>query len=226
MTETATMSPTESWIGDIVSATSSRLPSLCLRCVSKRVTWPPWSTRSMSSCASPSRPGGIRIATLRPSASSAEGLHGYSAEEALGRSVAILMPPGREGEAQELIERMLHGGQVTRFETQRKHKDGSLLDVALTMSPIHDSVGDIVAVSVIGHDITERVRAERERRQSEEKFAAAFHASPDLISITRLSDGTILEVNEGFSQLLGYAHAEIIGKNTPELSIWADPADL
>ena len=155
----------------------------------------------------------------------AEGLHGYSAEEAIGRSVAILMPPGREGEAQELIERVLHEGQVTRFETQRKRKDGSLVDVELRMSPIHDSVGDIVAVSVIGHDITERVRAERERRQSEEKFAAAFHASPDLISITRLSDGTILEVNEGFSQLLGYAHAEIIGKNTPELSIWADPAD-
>src|SRR5450830_125298 len=155
----------------------------------------------------------------------AEGLHGYSAEEAIGRSVAILMPPGREGEAQELIERVLHEGQVTRFETQRKRKDGSLVDVELRMSPIHDSVGDIVAVSVIGHDITERVRAERERRQSEEKFAAAFHASPDLISITRLSDGTILEVNEGFSQLLSYAHAEIIGKNTPELSIWADPAD-
>ena len=163
--------------------------------------------------------------TIRSWNAAAEGLHGYSAEEAIGRSVAILKPPGREGEAQELIERVLHGGQVTRFETQRKRKDGSLVDVELRMSPIHDSVGDIVAVSVIGHDITERVRAERERRQSEEKFAAAFHASPDLISITRLSDSTILEVNEGFSHLLGYTPAESIGKTTAELAIWAEPAD-
>ena len=64
-----------------------------------------------------------------------------------------------------------------------------------------------------------------ELRQSEEKFAAAFHASPDLMAITRLSDGTILEVNEAYSRLLGYSRAESIGRTTSDLSIWADPAD-
>jgi PAS domain S-box-containing protein len=59
----------------------------------------------------------------------------------------------------------------------------------------------------------------------EEKYAAAFKASPDSITITRLSDGEILEGNEGFERLLGYARAECIGKTTAELAMWADPAD-
>ncbi len=67
------------------------------------------------------------------------------------------------------------------------------------------------------------MRAERELRESEQKFAAAFQASPDVMMITRLSDGLLLEVNEGFTRLLGYERGETVGKTTAELSIWADP---
>ena len=74
-------------------------------------------------------------------------------------------------------------------------------------------------------DMTDRRRAESELRDSEAKFAAAFHASPNLMAITRAADGTILEVNEGYTRLLGYSHAESIGRTTAELSIWADAAD-
>ncbi|MFA6170684.1 MAG: PAS domain S-box protein [Candidatus Margulisiibacteriota bacterium] len=74
-------------------------------------------------------------------------------------------------------------------------------------------------------DITERKMAEEAVRQSEEKFSAAFKASPDLMSITRLSDGQILDVNNGYSRLLGYARDETVGKTTAELSIWADAAE-
>jgi PAS domain S-box-containing protein len=155
----------------------------------------------------------------------AEALYGYAAEEAIGRNGAILMPPGREGETQEFIKRMLRGDRGFGFETQRLRKDGSLLDVALALSPVRDAAGDITAISIIAHDISERVRAELELRESEEKFSAAFHASPDLMDITKLSDGTFLEVNEGFTQLLGFARAEAVGKSTTELAIWADPAD-
>ncbi len=62
-------------------------------------------------------------------------------------------------------------------------------------------------------------------RASEEKFSATFHSSPNLISITRLSDGTILDVNEGYTQTLGYTREESIGKTTLMLSLWVDPAD-
>ncbi|MHB8793548.1 MAG: PAS domain-containing sensor histidine kinase [Thermoleophilia bacterium] len=61
-------------------------------------------------------------------------------------------------------------------------------------------------------------------RESEQKFALAFHATPNLMAITRISDGRILEVNEGYSRLLGYSRDESIGKTTAELSIWADSA--
>ena len=74
-------------------------------------------------------------------------------------------------------------------------------------------------------DITERKQAEHELRRSEEKFAAAFHVSPDLLAITRLSDGEILEVNDAYERMLGYTRAESVGRTTAELSIWADPAD-
>ncbi len=71
----------------------------------------------------------------------------------------------------------------------------------------------------------ERRRAERSLRDSEEKFAAAFHSSPNLIAITRMSDGTIVEVNDGYTQMLGYSRSESIGKTTAELSIWANKFD-
>ncbi len=155
----------------------------------------------------------------------AEALYGYAAQEAIGRNGAILVPPGREGETQEIIKRMLRGDRGFGFETQRLCKDGSQLDVAFTLSPIRDAAGDITGLSIADHDISERVRAERELRESEEKFSAAFHASPDLMIITTLSDDTLLEVNEGFTHLLGYSRDETIGTSILELAIWADPAE-
>ena len=68
-------------------------------------------------------------------------------------------------------------------------------------------------------------QAEESLREIEERFAAAFHASPNMIAITRMADGKILDINEGCSKLLGYSRGESIGKTTEELSIWADPAD-
>ena len=153
----------------------------------------------------------------------AEALYGYAAEEAIGRNGTILLPPGHEGETKELIKRMLRGDRGFGFETQHLRKDGSLVDVALTLSPVRDAAGEITGITIIAHDVSERVRAERELRESEEKFAAAFQASPDLMTITRLSDGMLLEVNEGFTRLLGYEREEVIGKTTSELAIWADP---
>jgi PAS domain S-box-containing protein len=155
----------------------------------------------------------------------AEMLYGYTAAEAIGRDGSILIPPGRGGETQEFIARMLRGDGGFGFETQRVCKDGTLLDVALMLAPIRDAAGDITELSIIAHDVSRRVRAERELRASEEKFSAAFHSCPDLMDISRLDDGTLLEVNEGFTAMLGFTRAEAIGKTVSQLSIWADPAD-
>lgn len=74
-------------------------------------------------------------------------------------------------------------------------------------------------------DLTAIKKIEWKMQESESKFAAAFNSSPDLIAITRASDGMILDVNEGFTRLLGYTRAESVGKITSELSIWENPAD-
>ncbi|MCE1203427.1 MAG: PAS domain S-box protein [Holophagaceae bacterium] len=74
-------------------------------------------------------------------------------------------------------------------------------------------------------DITERKTAEEALKRSEERFALAFHASPDAIAITRLSDGVYVLVNEGFSRMLGRSTAEVIGKSSMQLGVWVDPGD-
>ena len=153
----------------------------------------------------------------------AEVLYGYAAEDAIGRDGTILLSPGHHGETKALIKRMLRDDRGFGFETQHLRRDGSLVDVVLSISPVRDAAGEITEITIIAHDVSEQVRAERELRESEEKFAAAFRASPDLMIITRLNDGLLLEVNEGFTRLLGYERSETVGRTDLELSLWADP---
>ncbi len=169
---------------------------------SSRATW-----RARSSAGTP---------PLRPSTATRR-------EEAIGRNGTILMAPGHEGETKALIKRMLQGERGFGFETQHLRRDGSQIDVVLSLSPLRDAASEITGITIIAHDVSEQVRAERDLRESKEKFSAAFDASPDLMAITRLGDGMLLEVNEGFTRLLGYERAETVGKTTAELSIWADP---
>lgn len=90
---------------------------------------------------------------------------------------------------------------------------------------LEELAGDMAFGIAVLRTRAEHKQFEETLRISEEKFAAAFHASPNLIAITRFADGTILDVNDGYSRMLGYSHAESLGKTTAELAIWADPAD-
>ncbi|MDB6023724.1 MAG: Multi-sensor signal transduction histidine kinase, partial [Pedosphaera sp.] len=90
----------------------------------------------------------------------AERLYGYQAEEAIGRSIQMLIPPDRPEEEERIIERLRRGGIVNHFETVRLRKDGRRLDVSMTISPILDREGSISGTSKIARDITERRRAE------------------------------------------------------------------
>ncbi len=90
----------------------------------------------------------------------AETLYGYSGEEIVGRSAALLVPPDRAEEIREIIERIRIGEVIASYDTVRMRKSGALVDVSLTVSPVKDSAGKIIGGSTIARDITERKKFE------------------------------------------------------------------
>jgi PAS domain S-box-containing protein len=94
----------------------------------------------------------------------AERLFGYTAEEAIGQSILMLIPQRLQGEEAEIIERVRRGERIASYETTRRRKDGSLISVSLTISPIRDANGRIIGASKIARDITQAKENERRIR--------------------------------------------------------------
>lgn len=97
--------------------------------------------------------------------SAAERILGYTAGEAIGQHIKLIIPPDRWAEEDEVLARIGRGEKVDHFETVRRTKDGRLLNISLTVSPIRDAQGTIVGASKVARDITDRLRAEKERAQ-------------------------------------------------------------
>jgi PAS domain S-box-containing protein len=93
----------------------------------------------------------------------AERIFGYSEQEAVGRPVVMLIPAERQDEEPEILQRIRRGERIEHYETQRRRKDGSLIDISLTVSPILNARGEIVGASKIARDITDKKRAEATR---------------------------------------------------------------
>jgi PAS domain S-box-containing protein len=89
-----------------------------------------------------------------------ERLFGYLAEEVIGKPVKVLIPPDRHNEEPAILERIKRGECVEHYETVRRHKDGSSIDISLTVSPVKNIDGKIIGASKIARDITERKRSE------------------------------------------------------------------
>jgi PAS domain S-box-containing protein len=95
----------------------------------------------------------------------AQKLYGYTASEMLGQSTELLLAPEGGKELAPLLERVGRGEEISHFETTQRRKDGALVEVSLSISPVRSSAGEIIAASTITRDIGERKRAERERER-------------------------------------------------------------
>lgn len=134
----------------------------------------------------------------------AEHLYGYRRAEAMGRSIEFIIPSGRAGENFRLMERIAAGERVPSFQTVRRHKDGHVLDVSLTLSPIILESGRIAGASTIARDISRRL-------QAEEKFQMVVESSPNGIVMVD-SEGVVQLVNQETEHLFGYQREELLGK--------------
>jgi PAS domain S-box-containing protein len=101
----------------------------------------------------------------------AERIFGYTADEVVGRSIMIIIPPDRQTEETEILRRLRRGERIDHFETVRRRKDGTLLDVSLTISPVRDGTGKLTGASKIARDITERRQAELALKAAQERLA-------------------------------------------------------
>jgi PAS domain S-box-containing protein len=135
-----------------------------------------------------------------------------------------LVPPERQDEVSQLLERIKRGEHVERYETVRLKKDGSEINVSLTISPIRNAQGRITGASTIARDVTQRKRAEEALRESEEKYRTLFEESFDGLFITS-PGGRILDMNKKGVAMFGYDTKEEIMSLDLERDVYAHPPD-
>jgi PAS domain S-box-containing protein len=133
----------------------------------------------------------------------AERLFGYSAEEAIGRPVKILAPPDRADEMPSILARLRQGERIDHFDTTRRAKDGRLVPISLTVSPINDQDGRLIGASKIARDISERKRAEEALREEKALLHATLTGIGDAVIVTDGAGG-ITMINPIASALTGW----------------------
>jgi PAS domain S-box-containing protein len=132
----------------------------------------------------------------------AERIFGYSAEEMIGQSISKLFPPDRLDEETHILARLQQGERVDHFETKRRRKDGELIDVSLTISPIRDAEGVIVGASKIARDITEQKLAQRRLAEANEKLKRANQIKAEFLTTLSHELRTPLNAILGWVQIL------------------------
>lgn len=135
---------------------------------------------------------------------------GYTAAEAIGKSISIIVPVDRSDEERRILARIRNGERLEHFETVRVSKEGKRIDVSLTVSPILNTMGQIIGVSKVARDISERINAAQALRESELRFRILANHAPVGIFQTNLSGETTF-VNKAWCQLAGLDLSQAIG---------------
>ncbi|UQR60479.1 PAS domain S-box protein [Bradyrhizobium sp. C-145] len=152
----------------------------------------------------------------------AEHLFGYSAAEAIGKPIDIIVPPDLKGEVRSILNRIASNESIAQHETIRIRKDGRPLDVVLNVSPLRTDHGEIIGASKIAHDITEEKQAREKLRRETEERQRIFETSQDLILVTD-GYGNFVQISPSVKNILGYSPEDMVGHSATE---FIHPDDL
>lgn len=160
--------------------------------------------------------------------SAAERLFGYAREEAIGQPITMIFPEGRMDEEAGFIERLRRGERIAHFETIRKRKDGSLVPISLTVSPVRNTEGDVIGASKIARDITiQHKMAEQQRlllSEMRHRVGNSFAVAGGLLAVAARQANTVEELTSSMRQrlnTLANVHSKAVSDplgRTPEAS--------
>jgi PAS domain S-box-containing protein len=145
----------------------------------------------------------------------AERLFGFTAAEAVGEGIDFIVPPDRLTEMHDILDRIAKGERIEQHETVRIRKDGSPVEVSLSISPIKSPSGETIGASKTARDITESKRIQRALGQEIEERRRIFETSQDLILVTN-PKGIMVQVSPSAQNILGYPPEEMIGHSAIE----------
>lgn len=152
----------------------------------------------------------------------AERLFGYTAEEIVGVSITKIIPPDRQAEEALILSRMRKGERIEHFETVRVRKDGTKVDVSLTLSPIKDQTGKVVGASKIARDITERKKAEEQLRRALQ-FDETVMLSMGEGLYTVDTEGRVTFMNPAAQRMFGWTLEEMLGRRMHDVTHHSRP---
>jgi PAS domain S-box-containing protein len=162
----------------------------------------------------------------------AQRLFGYTADQAIGRHISLVIPPERIAEEDHIVSQLKAGKRIDHFETERLRSDGGRILVSLTISPIKDDAGTVIGASKIVRDVTRQRQAEHRERQllaeaasANAKFHAFFEQGALFAGIMDV-DGTLLEANRLSLEACGFTREQVIGKPFWEGPWWSPSQPL
>ncbi len=151
----------------------------------------------------------------------AEALFGYTEQEIIGKSATVLVRSSRVGYMSHMLETIRLGSVIGAYDTILLRNDSREVDVSLSLSPILNSIGDVVGASAIACDISKRVQAERKLLESEERYRATFEQAA--VGIVHTSaEGIFLRCNSRFAEIIGYSQDEVPGMALSQINFPED----
>ncbi len=139
-------------------------------------------------------------------------IFGYRADEMIGKPVSLLLPPELEGEEEAILGRIRKGERVDHFETRRRRKDGTVIDVSVTISPVFDDQGNLIGASKVARDITSAKRAQSQLQEREAHLQSVLDTVPDAMIVID-TRGIMQSFSATAERLFGYSSTEVVGQN-------------